>query len=354
MRRDARIGLAVVLVLGLAVTLLIGRALHKRAELAKDDGEAAAPTGTAQYSAEAPRVDGVDAAQVSAAAAAAPVGPAAPADTAARQPEQANPALEKFLQDQTRRMPGGSAAALQPGERAPALETGSVPAANRAPAAAPGGAAAPPGNNGKPAAGNAPAQPASAPQPDRTAWLDHETSEPPTPAAETQPPADGFGYTVVAGDNIWKISTKVYGDGKFTQKIVEANPGLNVLKMKPGTVLRIPAITHKTILAKLPSFADAKKGVTAPVAAERAKAAGGDLSGPVAVSKSVSAPDKAAASATQTTTHKIEAGDTLSAIARRYYGTSGPKTVALLAAANKGLDPAKLKIGQELTIPAKK
>ena len=39
MKRDARIGLAVVLVLGLAVTLLIARAINERAELAKEDGE---------------------------------------------------------------------------------------------------------------------------------------------------------------------------------------------------------------------------------------------------------------------------------------------------------------------------
>ena len=34
--------------------------------------------------------------------------------------------------------------------------------------------------------------------------------------------------------------------------------------MKVGTVIRIPLITHKTILMKLPSFADATKGASAP------------------------------------------------------------------------------------------
>src|SRR5262245_43535499 len=46
MKRDARIGLAVVLVLGLSVTMLIGRAIYKRGGAAVDDGDMIAETGT--------------------------------------------------------------------------------------------------------------------------------------------------------------------------------------------------------------------------------------------------------------------------------------------------------------------
>jgi len=329
MKRDARIGLAVVLVLGLAVTLLIGRAIHKRAELAREDGEPAAPGGTAQYSAEPPRVDGANSAQISSAPAQTPAVAPQPAETAARPQDPPNPALDKFLQDQTRRLPAGNPPVSVPGEKASAAEpaaanTGAKPAAGTT------------GNNVPPAVNNE----------------DHENNVP--PAAEPQP-TDGYGYTVAAGDNMWKISTKVYGDGKFTQKIKEANPGLNTQKLKPGTVVRIPLITHKTILMKLPSFAEAEKELASAHGANGAANHKSDApAGPAPVSSTAKAPEKAPADAATATVHKVEAGETLSAIAKKYYGANGPKTIALLTAANKGLDPAKLKVGQELTIPPKK
>ncbi|MCY3021406.1 MAG: LysM peptidoglycan-binding domain-containing protein [Planctomycetota bacterium] len=337
MKRDARIGLAVVLVLGLAVTLLIAQSVCKRGgETA--DADSAAPRGAAAYTTDVARVDGIDAAQVSAAAAATPSAAAPADDTAARASDASNPALKKFTDDQTRKL----SAEAQP-----------APAAALKPA--PADAAATADHNSKPSTGDSTPPSHGASHTDHTALLDHEQSGP--PAADHKPPADGFGYTVAAGDNIWKISTKVYGDGKYSQKIIEANAGLNTLKMKPGTILRIPVIANKTILTKMPTFADAKKGGAAGTTdvADRAKPHSADAaSGPATASKPVTNTDKAAGTASATTTHKVEAGDTLSAIAKKYFGTSGPKTIALIAAANKGLDPAKLKVGQELTIPAKK
>jgi len=357
MKRDARIGLAVVLVLGLAVTLLIGRAISKRAEVANGGKDAAlAQAGAAQYSTDVARVDGVDAAQVSAAAAAAPNAPAqpiTPTETAARAPEPLSPALDKFVQDQTRRMPTANTNALLPGEKA---DTG-APGAGAAPARGPArdGTGAVGGHNSKPAAGSGTPPSGQPPHLDPAAWRDDNDPSAVPPAAEPQAPADGFGYIVAAGDNIWKISTKVYGDGKYTQKIMDANPGLDTRRLKPGAVIRIPVITHKTILMKLPSFADAKKGVTTGTAeiADKAKPHGAD-GGPVAANKAVHAPEKAAGDGLEATTHKVEAGETLSSIAKKYFGANGPKTIAMFTAANKGLDPAKLKVGQEIVIPAKK
>jgi LysM repeat protein len=52
--------------------------------------------------------------------------------------------------------------------------------------------------------------------------------------------------------------------------------------------------------------------------------------------------------------YKIETGDTLASIAKKHYGSSGPKTIQLIVTANHGLDPAKLKVGQEIALPTVK
>ncbi len=57
------------------------------------------------------------------------------------------------------------------------------------------------------------------------------------------PPPEATVYTVQAGDSLWKISSKFYGDGSKFRKIIEANP--NKLKdehsvIHPGDQLTIP------------------------------------------------------------------------------------------------------------------
>ena len=333
MKRDARIGLAVVLVLGLAVTLLIGRALVKRGgEVA--DAEAENAGGPAPYSAEAAHVDGAPAANISSPSNAPSL--EAP-ETAARNPEAANPALRDFINNQTQRLGV---------ENSPANPVPPPPATNRAPTTE-----TPVVGPTRPIAGPI----SSEPKADHSLLLDHEG---PTPSVDTAPPSDGYGYTVAAGDNMWKISSKVYGDGKFTQKIVDANPSLNAAKMKTGSVIKIPIIQNKTVLMKLPSFAEAssaKHDSGSAVAAKESKETK-KSDAPVAASTHTKAPEAAgdAAGGGEATTHKVEAGETLGVIAQKYYGSSGPKSVGRIIAANKGLDPAKLKVGQELQIPAKK
>ena len=60
------------------------------------------------------------------------------------------------------------------------------------------------------------------------------------------PAAEATVYTVVAGDSLWKISSKFYGAGNQFKRIIEANP--DKLKdensiIHPGDKLRIPAAT---------------------------------------------------------------------------------------------------------------
>jgi len=319
MKRDARIGLAVVLVLGLSVTLLIGRALYKRSPQAANEGDAELAGGDSSGTESARGPDVADnPAPANTSSSSGPGSnsagqiPTPARETATRPPVEqpaSNPAVDRFVADQTRR--------IEP-QPAPAPSAG-VPSPNNS------------SNGGNhPIAGNPP------PPPDLL--RDHEDSGPPS---DVPLPADGFGYTVAGGDNPWKIAAKVYGDGKYTQKIVEANPGVNVKNMKVGTVIKIPIITNKSILVKLPSFAEASRashggGDNSAVAHQ------GPPSAPPVAERHVEAPE----THTAATTHKIESGETLSVIAKKYYGVSGPKTIARIVAANNGLDASKLKVGQ--------
>jgi nucleoid-associated protein YgaU len=72
--------------------------------------------------------------------------------------------------------------------------------------------------------------------PDLIADLSIDPSLPPPPPEETI-------YTVLAGDSLWKISSKFYGAGHLFKRIIEANP--DKLKdeksvIHPGDRLRIP------------------------------------------------------------------------------------------------------------------
>jgi nucleoid-associated protein YgaU len=52
-----------------------------------------------------------------------------------------------------------------------------------------------------------------------------------------------------------------------------------------------------------------------------------------------------------TCAHVVEVGETLTAIARSYYGTCGNGTMRRIVAANPGLEPDRIYIGQTLYMP---
>ena len=295
MKRDARIGLAVVLMLGLGVTLLVGRALYRHGgsssdldgdQLALSDGtlkNGSADLGATPVDASAPRDDIRTTTPVLIG------GPQEP-NTGSVPPN-----VQGFIQDQSNPIP--------------------------------------PRNPGVASTG---------PKHSNAGEADDSTNAQPTTHGKKieASSSEFFAYTVTTGDSPWTISSKVFGDGKYTQKIVEAND-LTAKKMKPGMTLKIPAIAGKAMVMKLQPYSETG-----------AKSATHD-SKPAPANTTAGA-GHAAAPTPKSGGYKVETGDTLASIAKKHYGSSGPKTIQLIVTANHGLDPAKLKVGQEIALPTVK
>lgn len=148
-------------------------------------------------------------------------------------------------------------------------------------------------------------------------------SSPTGPALATTPavtPAPGLGttkYTIKSGDTLSTIAGEFYRDTRKWSVIAKANPGVDPTKLKVGQVINVPT-----------DGAVARQATTVPERASNASRPAG-------------------------MTHTVATGETLSAIAERYLGSKG--AWKRLYEANKdaiGSDPAKLKVGTKLVIPA--
>ena len=141
-----------------------------------------------------------------------------------------------------------------------------------------------------------------------------------TPAAKSTTAATapaGAEYTVKSGDTLEAIARAQLGDGQKWRAIVEMNPGLDPKALKVGQKLKMPA-------------------------------------GGTATAKESSAPASGAANSA-TNTYTVQKGDTLVAIARKFYG--GDSDWKRILDANSSVlkgDAAALRPGMKLTIPAKR
>ena len=138
-----------------------------------------------------------------------------------------------------------------------------------------------------------------------------------TPAAKSTTAAAGAEYTVKSGDTLEAIARAQLGDGQKWRAIVEMNPGLDPKALKVGQKLKMPA-------------------------------------GGTATAKESSAPASGAANSA-TNTYTVQKGDTLVAIARKFYG--GDSDWKRILDANSSVlkgDAAALRPGMKLTIPAKR
>lgn len=143
---------------------------------------------------------------------------------------------------------------------------------------------------------------------------------PPAPGASEAPAVAGAGaaapgertYTIKAKDSLYGIAQRELGKGSRWKEIQTLNPGLNGNDLKVGKVIKLPGSGGGTGAA--------------------ASGAGADAS-----------------SSGSGKTHTVAKGETLAEISKKHFGTS--KRWKDIVAANPGLSPENLKVGQKLNIP---
>lgn len=132
-------------------------------------------------------------------------------------------------------------------------------------------------------------------------------------------------YTVADGDTLWAVARRL---GLSAEALARANPEVDPRRLTIGRALTVPAEARPATIHPV-----AVAGETTPAAAS-------------APAVAVATP---AASAAQTASghgHIVAEGDNYWSVARRY-----DVSVAALTAANPGVEPTRLHIGQELAIP---
>lgn len=65
------------------------------------------------------------------------------------------------------------------------------------------------------------------------------------PGAAASDVANAKSHTVEPGETLYSISNEYYGDSKYFNVIINANPQINPNKLKPGTVVKIPELAKK-------------------------------------------------------------------------------------------------------------
>ncbi len=193
--------------------------------------------------------------------------------------------------------------------------------------------------------------------------------EPAVQAAQAAPAtgAGGRSHALAEGDNFWTVARRL---GVRVSDLRAANPGLDPRKLRPGQVLAVPEAPAET--AQTPASGDGsyvvadgdnlwriarRFGVTvaglkkanAGVRPDRLQP-GQRLAIPEAESVQAQArptPGQTVTAADGATSYAVAGGDTPWTVAKRF-GLS----VDELLAANSGVDPRRLQIGQLLAIPA--
>lgn len=163
-----------------------------------------------------------------------------------------------------------------------------------------------------------------------------QTSPNVAPRADPEPrviPPSFYRYTVRGGDTAQRISRRFFGTSDHWQQVMKANPKTDFQRLRAGMTILVPvnpANVQGLSTAKKPAPGEAHAGA-APTQSDEAARASTTPAG---------------------FTYKVEAGDTLSGLAQRFYGRASAWPA--IVASNKELlgDQGQLlRPGITITIP---
>src|SRR5690606_28666248 len=151
-------------------------------------------------------------------------------------------------------------------------------------------------------------------------------------------------HEIEVGDSYWVLAKKYYGDGRLHPAIQKANAEI---RFHPGNKVSIPSLTdaeREAVLGSLES-AGSSEGRSTTTSADAPRRESGARS---ASSQPASPP----ASDKKGEVYKVKKGDTLTGIAKRFYGdaTKWP----LIEDANEDVRFLGLQAGMEIVIPTAK
>jgi nucleoid-associated protein YgaU len=150
-----------------------------------------------------------------------------------------------------------------------------------------------------------------------------------THSADAPAPAGTRTHTVAKGETFSSISKDAYGDSRYFEQIMQANPKVNPNRLRPGTVINLPDVSEVKSSSK---HADAK---------------------PAAAAGTSEAARPAAAAIDTQKEYRVASGDSLYRISMRLYG-SGEEADHLYDLNKDKIGPnkARLKLGMILQIPS--
>ncbi len=185
-----------------------------------------------------------------------------------------------------------------------------------------GDVAAPEPSPSRPAPAVKPAQ-TPAPAPERPREPAPQPTPQPKPPPVVQPP-EFIEHTVERGETFGSISRRYFGSTRHADEIARANPFIDPSRLRPGRVIRVP---------KDPENIQGKPTPPPPAPVEPGTVAPGSVRYDTQRS------------------YTVVAGDTLSRISQKMYGTQA--NTELIFEANRKLlnSPDDLSIGQVLVIP---